>query len=199
MEQRYSQTCLLSLPSELIYAIADEIGSLNSIITFSHTNRHFYHILADYAFKLNMRHEGSSAIRWILRNHDAHRLERMVQFGANPHGPYKHCWNWGLFQAAQAGSLKIVELLIEAGVDAHIEVCGSTPLAEAITRGHEDVVRSLVEKTDVKEVARWKLDKAVFLACWYKRWDMLTVLAEGGFEVTSVAERANLNAKAWLH
>lgn len=104
-----------------------------------------------------------------------------------------------LHLVASWGNLKMVEKLLQAGanVNAQLNKNFVTPLIEAVTHGHFDVAKCLIENgADIHAITTRKKNwghTAVLIATTYGRDDIAEMLVKNGADPCAQIELSNLN------
>lgn len=88
----------------------------------------------------------------IIRNHVS-IVQLLLKFGANiQETGYLNFPGAGLWDASMLGQRAVVETLLENGADVNVKsMYGTTPLEEAISQGHDDIVSLLLGKSRAHE------------------------------------------------
>jgi ankyrin repeat protein len=95
---------------------------------------------------MSERNKLASDFRWSIINNDLAAVRRHLKGGVNPNKSDEEGWA-PLISAASAGSLPVVQLLVDGGADVnHSDIDGFTSLMCAAGAGHAEVIRFLVLK-----------------------------------------------------
>lgn len=110
-------TGLLSLPDELLLAIAEFIPSQRDLARFLRVNRRLHVTLRDLLLQRNIKHSNSSVLMWAVRNNHVEVVFRMVRLKADLwtscHDEIFGSWvlETPLQRAVKNGNLRLVKIL----------------------------------------------------------------------------------------
>ena len=126
--------------------------------------------------------DGMTALHWAAYKADVETAEILLYAGANVKAATRINAMTPLILAAQTGSARMIETLIENGADPNLTIStGTTPLMLAAAAGNPDAVKALIEAgafVDAKENAQGQT--ALMFAASYNRDDAIKVLMENG-------------------
>ncbi|SPO04187.1 uncharacterized protein DNG_06870 [Cephalotrichum gorgonifer] len=116
---------LADLPNELLCGIADCLESERDVNALARVDQKLFHLLDPYLYRRNGQQSGSSALRWAARHGRAGTARKAIRVGASV-----ECRE----PAQQHGGRKV-----------HHSIEDCSPLFQAITRGHSEIVEILLE------------------------------------------------------
>ncbi|CAG8907915.1 unnamed protein product [Penicillium egyptiacum] len=157
---------ILKLPPELLISIAEasECRDLNALLQ---CHSYLYSTLNNYLYQLNVQQHDASALYWAASSGSDSTLQHLLDAGANVQwdSQYLACsvqksgtrirWpiqiekmkEHPISYAAAQGHLKIVQRLLDLGVDINYrDRDGLTPLALAAREGHFALTQALIDQ-----------------------------------------------------
>ena len=142
--------------------------------------------------------DGMTALHWAAYKADVETAEILLYAGANVKATTRINAMTPLILAAQTGSARMIETLIENGADPNLTIStGTTPLMLAAAAGNPDAVNALIEAgafVDAKENAQGQT--ALMFAASYNRDDAIKVLMENGADVALASTVVDVAARS---
>ena len=157
-----------SIPNEIILEIADRLSNRRDISSLTRVSWRFHHLLDEYLHCYNIKCQRSSALLWAAENGRESTARKLLRLGADVNvdlsmtarGRYrstagfdpltKRNRSWSidgtkpLILAAYGGHLSVVDLLLDFGAAAEVQVADRwTPLFFALQRGDEKMAHTI--------------------------------------------------------
>ena len=126
--------CLLSVPLEITFLIANNLDSSKDLFSFLRASGLLYNLLINEAYRKNVRLDGGSALLWYVRRRDELGVRNLLRVGANINlRSLNRAQSTALLEAIAGRHTNVIQILLENGVllDA-VDARSRRPLAIAI-------------------------------------------------------------------
>ncbi len=142
--------------------------------------------------------DGMTALHWAAYKADVETAEILLYAGANVRAATRINAMTPLILAAQTGSARMIEALLESGADPNLAIAtGTTPLMLAAAAGSADAVSALIEagaEVDATENAQGQT--ALMFAASFNRDAAIKVLMENDADATQASKVVDVAARS---
>ncbi|KAI9709346.1 MAG: Ankyrin-2 [Bogoriella megaspora] len=171
----------IDLPNELLLQIIQNLGDRDPIYAIARVNRRLYVLAREPLLRFNVRHEGSSALRWAVQVGRVNVVRDLLRLGAvvdtrageNPKNLTP------LHVAAKHGHVQIIDILLEHGARYRARaIHGQRPIFGALVSGHETVAAYLFAQGSTRDrkaiISTTPVGfNALHVACHYERMSFI--------------------------
>ncbi|CAG8888450.1 unnamed protein product [Penicillium egyptiacum] len=178
---------LLSLPNELLLAIAETQDCQKDINAFARTSRRCFTLLNPFLYAYNVRQHQGSALHWAARQGQLRTAQESLRQGTEIELRDRKTRKLPLIQSVHCGHADIVALLLAHGADPHAKGDGrpDDPIRSAVLRNKAAVARVLLDNGIDANLTGYR-GSLLHLAARNNREAVARVLIEKGANIESI-------------